>query len=164
MSYTNSKRSALICCTLVLSILAGCGGEINPNEALAKVNSTNAQRLANLYFTFHTNNEWRGPADDAEFKNYIRGLDTEKLSRIGVDSNQIDALFVSERDGEPFKIRYAVNGSAMGSTEPVVFESRGVDGKRQVAFLNMTQREVDDAEYQSLWTKGAQSTEPARER
>jgi hypothetical protein len=40
----------------------------------------------------------------------------------------------------------------MGSTEPVVFESIGVDGKRMVGKLSMEQVEVDDSEYESLWT------------
>ena len=39
----------------------------------------------------------------------------------------------------------------MGSSEPVIFEAVGVDGKREVGFLNMTQREVDAAEYDQLF-------------
>ncbi len=151
------------CCILLVAV-AGCGGGVDGDHALAEVNSTNIQRLANLYFTYQTRNEWRGPADEAEFKRFIRGYNPQKLARIGVDPNAVDALFVSERDGQPLKIRYAVMGSAMGSAEPVVFESQGVDGGREVGFLNMTQREVADAEYESLWAKGAPAAAPARER
>lgn len=149
------------CCAL-LAVFVGCGGGVDNDEALARVNSTNAQRLANLYFTYHTKNEWRGPVDEATFKSFIRSYNPQKLARIGVDPNSIDALFISERDSQPFKIRYSVKGSAMGSSEPVIFESLGVDGSRQVAFLNMTQREVDEAEYESLWTGKAQPTNAPR--
>jgi hypothetical protein len=147
---------------VLLASLVGCGDADNATK-LAEVNSTNIQRLANLYFTFQLANEFRGPADEAAFKAFIRSIDSEKLARVGVDPNAVDALFVSERDGQPFKIRYGVTGSAMGSSEPVIFESRGVDGKRQVGFLNMTQREVEQAEYESLWAGKAQPASAPRE-
>lgn len=155
-------RTRLSSCCVLLAALAGCGGSGNNDEAIARVNSANIQRLANLYFTYQTKNEWRGPADEAEFKGFIRSYNPQKLTRIGVDPQEIDALFTSERDGQPFKIRYSVKGSAMGSSEPVVFESVGVDGKRQIGLLNMTQTEVDAAEYESLWASGTPSTNPPR--
>jgi hypothetical protein len=149
---------------LVACCASGCGGDDGGAGALAEANSTNIQRLANLYFTFQTNHDFRGPKDEAEFKAFLQSFNPEKLKRIGIDPGAIDALFVSERDSHPFKIRYGVQGSAMGSGEPVVFESTGADGKRQVGFLNMTQREVDAAEYDELWAGKGQPAEPQRER
>jgi hypothetical protein len=151
-----------LCCVLLASPV-GCGGADN-DTTLAEVNSTNIQRLANLYFTFQLANDFQGPADEAAFKGFIRGVDSQKLARVGVDPNAIDALFTSERDGEPFKIRYGVKGSAMGSSEPVIFEAVGVDGKRQVGFLNMTQREVDAAEFDLLFAGKGPPTSAPRER
>ncbi|MEN0110145.1 MAG: hypothetical protein AAF805_05440, partial [Planctomycetota bacterium] len=80
-----------------------------------------------------------------------------KLERIGVDAASIDGLFVSERDGQPFNIRFGVRGSAMGSKEPVVFEAEGEDGRRMVGFLNMTSKEVESPEYDRLWDQGARA-------
>lgn len=157
-------RTTLVTCSLALATLAGCGGSVDPNAALAEVNATNSQRLANLYFTFQTKNEFRGPADEAAFKTFIRGFNPQKLARIGVDPQAVDALFTSERDGQPFKIRYGVKGSAMGSSEPVIFEATGVDGRREVGFLNMTQREVEQSEYDLLWAGKGAPAAPARER
>ena len=51
----------------------------------------------------------------------------------------------------------------MGSSEPVIFEAVGVDAKRMVGFLNMEQREVDEAEYRSLWSGTTQPALPARD-
>jgi len=161
---THSMRANLSACCVLLVALTGCSGSVGNDEAIALANSTNIQRLSNLYFTYQTKNEWRGPVGEPEFKEFIRSYNPQKLARIGVDPQAADALFTSERDGEPFKIRYSVQGSAMGSSEPVVFESVGVDGKRQVGFLNMTQAEVDGAEYESLWAHGNQSANPPRER
>jgi hypothetical protein len=139
-------------CLLVGACLAlGCGGGDDPNAAIAKVNSTNLQRLSNLYSSFQMDHDWRGPADEEEFKAFLKGYNPRKLTRIGIDPASIDALFVSQRDGQLFKVRYGVRGSAMGSSEPVVFESEGVDGARQVGFLDMVQRDVAEPEYTQLW-------------
>lgn len=143
-------------------MLLGCTGRTDPDSAIASVNETNLQRLANLYFTFQSKHDWRGPANEDEFKSFLRGYNPEKLTRIGIDPNAIDKLFISERDGEPFRIRYRVVGSAMGSSEPVIFESKGDGRNRLVGFLDMRQREVDETEYDALWSATA-SPAPQRE-
>jgi hypothetical protein len=135
-------------------VFAGCGGSVDPDSAVAAANSSNIQRLTNLYMTFQSENGRIGPADDASLKDFIRSLPPTTLTRIGLEPGNVDSTFVSERDGQPFKLRYKVVGSMMGSDEPVVFESVGVGGKRMVGFLNMTQRDVDAAEYDSLFAKG----------
>jgi hypothetical protein len=146
----------------LLAVAAGCGGDDGGKSALAQFNSNSMQRLANLYFTFQLENDFRGPKDEAEFKKFIAGIPAAKLTLVGVDPNALDVLFVSPRDEQPYKIRYGVKGSAMGSSEPVIFEATGVDGKREVGLLNMTQREVDDAEYEALWAGKGQVEQPVR--
>lgn len=157
-----STRSVLLYGCLLSSTLVGCSSRTNPDAAIASVNTTNLQRLANLYFTYQSQHDWHGPADESDFKSFLRGYPEHMLTRIGIDPSNIDKLFISERDGQPFKIRYGVPGSSMGSSAPVVFEATG-DGKgRLVGFLDMQQREVDDSEYKSLWT-ATQSSAPRRE-
>jgi hypothetical protein len=159
----NSTRFAVLCGCLLGGMLVGCTSRTDPDSAIASVNVTNIQRLANLYFTYQSQHDWHGPADEAEFKSFLRGYNPHKLTRIGIDPNALDKLFISERDGQPFKIRYGVLGSAMGSSAPVIFESTG-DGKgRLVGFLDMQQREVDESEYKSLWSATA-SQAPHREK
>jgi hypothetical protein len=145
---------AMVGCLLLLSAL-GCNGSINPDEAIAKVNESNIQRLANLYFTYQMKNRWRGPEDEEAFKNFLRSYNPKKLTRIGIDPNAIDEVFVNERDGEPFRIRYGVAGSAMGCSEPVIFEATGVDGMYLVGQLDMQQREMDESEANQLFEKDA---------
>lgn len=149
---------------LLLILLSGCRGEIDANSAVAEVNDTNLQRLGSLYFAYQAKHHWQGPEDEEQFKEFLHNYNPDKLSRMGVDPNAIDELFISERDGEPFKIRYSVAGSAMGSSEPVIFESVGVNGKRMVGFLNMERQEVDQQQYEELWQGKAASLEsPGRE-
>ena len=142
--------------------IAGCGGGNSPESALAAVNESNIQRLANLYFTFQMKNNWKGPKNEEEFKEFLRGYNPKKLERIGIDPNAIDDIFISGRDDQPFRIRYGVPGSAMGSTEPVIFESSGVDGKFLVGFLDMRQEEFDSAESDELFNQKAGSVKKAR--
>ncbi len=152
----------LVVCWVIVGSLLGCGGNADPQNSLVKANETNLQRLANLYVAFQSEYNWVGPADEAKFKEFLSNFNPKKLTRIGIDPAGTDQLFISERDGKPFKIRYSVVGNMMGSGEPVIFEAEGVDGKRLVGFLNMSQREVDDAEYESLFANGASSQAPAR--
>ena len=163
MAKTSFLSIGVIGSCLLIGVLFGCAHDVNQDEAIAKVNETNIQRLANLYFTYQMNNEWQGPANEGEFKEFIRSYNPDKLARIGIDSSAIDELFISERDGQAFRIRYSVAGSAMGSSEPVIFESVGVGGKRLVGFLNMVQREVDEAEYNDLWAGTSSTSQPREE-
>lgn len=147
-------RASLFACLAVLVLTFGCG-ETDPGDLLAEANDSNIQRLANLYTTYQSRNNWRGPASEADFKAFLTGWNPKKLENIGVDPGAIDELFISSRDGEPFKVRYKVPGHIMGSNAPVVFEATGVDGMRMVGMLDMTSREVDEAEYERLWSGAA---------
>ncbi len=148
-------RFVILCGCLFEGLLTGCSSRTDPDSAIARVNGTNTQRLANLYFTFQSQHEWLGPADEAEFKSFLHKYNPHKLGRIGVDPNALDKLFISERDEQPFKIHYGILGSAMGSSAPVIFESAGDGKRRMVGFLDMQQREVDESEYDALWSATA---------
>lgn len=150
MGYLMSGRLLVAYFLLAALALSGCNSS-NPESTLASLNESNVQRLSNLYFGYQKKFEFNGPKDEQDFRLFVQGISPEKLQRIGIDPASIDSIFISERDGQPFNIRYRVKGSLAGSNEPVIFESQGVDGKRMVGFLNMTQREVDAAEYDQLW-------------
>jgi len=152
------RRVWLVACLLASGFSGGCG-ERDPSDLLAAANDSNVQRVANLYEAFQSRHNWRGPEDEEEFKSFLNGWNPKKLTNIGVDPNAIDDLFISERDGEPFDIRYGVPGHIMGSEAAVVFESTGIDGQRLVGFLNMTTQEVDGAEYDRLWSGAADPEE-----
>ncbi|MEO1497842.1 MAG: hypothetical protein AAFV43_11900 [Planctomycetota bacterium] len=153
----NRLPIALIRLVLLLAVSAlavGCSSQNDRFTALAQMNSSNIKRLANLYVSYQMKHNWIGPADEATFKAFIQGFRPEKLERLGIAPGAIDDLFVSERDGQPFSIRYSVPGSSRGSSAVVVLEAVGVDGKRIVAQLDAIQREVDEAEYNQLLNAG----------
>ena len=148
----------------VLIFALGCGSGNAAHSKLAELNSQNIQRLASLYYSFQKTHDWEGPEDETAFKTYIREYSPSKLERIGIDPANTDDLFINERDGEPFKVRYGVTGSMMGCSKPVVFESVGSRGQKMIAFLDMTQREVEQSEYDDLWNgKGDGGDSSARD-
>ena len=145
-----SGLNSVVLIVLVLAAMTGCGSGNNPDDAVANANQTNMQRLSNLYVMYQMKNQFKGPKDEAAFKAFLAKTNGESLDVMGIDPNAIDDLFVCERDGERFVIRYGVPTSTRGSKEPVVFQKTGSDGKRMVGFLNMVQREVENEEYDSL--------------
>ena len=161
MNIANQHFGALafVFTALVFVGLSGCGSGNTPENAIADSNKTNIQRLANLYSLFQIQNKLRGPTDEAEFKMFIRNVDAKALGPMGIDTSNLDELFTSEDDGEPFVIRYGVDSGPRGSKQPVIFEKTGSGGKRSVAFLNMVQRDVDDQEYEELLSNGLQKEE-----
>ena len=156
MKMNNLNQSCfLIASAFALFAMVGCG-EPSTDAVVGEANSSNIQRLSNLYIGFqyrNSENGYSGPADEAEFKEFVSKFNTSKLERMGIDTSDIDAVFISERDNEPFKIRYNIPGSSRGSSHPAVFEAVGVEGSRMVGFLDMVQKEVDASEYDQLWSK-----------
>ena len=136
---------------LFLALLAGCGPGVSPASSIRNSNKTNSQKLSNLYAFYQLKNKLQGPKDETAFKEFLNGSGSSVLDAIGVEAGEVDAMFVCERDGEPFRIRYGVPTGPRGSQEAVVFETTGKHGKRMVGFLNMVQREVEDGEYESMW-------------
>ena len=139
--------SFLLLGTLVA--LTGCSGA-DADSMIADANDTNVKRLATLYSIFHNKNKLKGPKNEEELREFVEAQDPNLLKRGGIDANKMDELFVSERDGEPFVIRYKVNTVVFGPPLPVVFEATGVDGMRQVGFCNGLMQEVDEDEYDRL--------------
>lgn len=136
----------------------GCSTD-KTKEQIASMNTSNVQRVANIYAGFQNAKGGAGPKDETEFKTFIREYDPYKLSAMGIDANDLDKVFTSERDGKPFTIRYKVGGGR-GAVAPVVFEKDGVNGTKQVGFTGGKVEEVDDARYKDLLA-GKAGTEPA---
>jgi hypothetical protein len=147
------------CCTalIVATVFAGCSSSDNTANRLAELDKTNIQKVANLYNAFIYQHGGFGPKVAAELKEFVikGGIAENNLRLMLIDPKNLDSIFISERDGQPFKIRPMVQGNPL-KVSAVVFEEKGVDGRRQVGFTDSTVQEVDDAKYKELW-KGASS-------
>ena len=145
-----TRWSPWIGCSLfvVLGVI-GCS-ESGPANAVAAANDSNVKRLSNLYQSLASRNGWRGPKDETEFKEFIRTFPAHRLELMGVDPSQVDALFVSDRDGQPFQVKYGID-SGLGAVIAVVFEQQGKDGMKLVGFTDGSVQSVDESRYQQLF-------------
>lgn len=149
----NLRRSATGCTGLAATlVLLGCSNEKEQiGREIAAMNTSNIQRISNIYAAYQNAKNGKGPKDEVELKGFIKEYDPFKVASMGFDANNLDKSFTSERDGAAFKIRYNVGGGR-GSADAVVFEATGKDGKKQVGYTGGKVEEVDDATYQALWS------------
>lgn len=129
----------------VVCFILGCGKTL-PG---VKFNQTNIRRLRTAYNIYARLNNLQGPKSEQEFKEFLKTDLTAKvrLERIGVDIASVDDIFISERDEQPFRVRYGLKGS---KDQGVIFEEEGIDGKRFVALWDPV--EVDAETYDQYWS------------
>ena len=131
-------------------VLIDCSGN-SADDRLSEINGNNLERVVNLYYSYQKAHNWVGTPNESAFRTYVEEFDPVKLKRIGIEPGQTSKVFFSERDGQPFRIRYGVMGSMMGSNKAVVFEAVGEGGKRWVGFLDNHEEAVDESEFDRLW-------------
>lgn len=138
--------------------LAGCGSkQPDVTSLVASVNNANGKRLANLYAVYQSRHDGSGPKDRQAFESFIRtALQPGELAGTGVDQGNLEALFVSERDKQPFFVRYGVSSpdpSSPGVNLAVIFEADGIDGMHEV-FLTGPRAERVPADAMDDWKAG----------
>jgi len=84
------------------------------------------------------------PSDEKEFKKAMQTVSV-KPQNFKVDS--FDELLISERDGQPLTVVY---GPAAASSNFIVSEQTGVNGKRMVGLRTGIVEEMDEAQYKVL--------------
>ena len=124
--------------------LAGCDGSVDAKARILEINSSNIKRMRSAYSIYTTGNQ-RPPKNEKSFRAYFENTPTAQgsLKRIGVEMENFDDLFISERDNQPFVVRWNVRSD---KDEALIFEADGVDGKRMVAFYKP--RELEKEEYE----------------
>jgi hypothetical protein len=137
----------LLLLALALAAAPGCGS----NE----LESTTAKRLrglARVYLDYAVPKNGKGPDSEAVLREHLRRLPDFVLQTNGVDPAGRESLFVSERDGAPFVVRYGASvGTISGnSTVVVAHEKAGKDGKRLVVFVSAKVELADEARFQQL--------------
>jgi hypothetical protein len=128
-----------------MSLTAGCG---NPDKVAQE--SSNLKPLVVMYGQFIGQHRGKPPADEAEFKAFLRKVDPERLKSFQVED--VDSMFISSRDNQPYVVRYGkLEGSAGPAGQPVVaYEQTGVGGKRFVASAIGAIEEVDEETFRKM--------------
>lgn len=138
----------IISVNLIAFALVGCTSAPAPTTA----ERLPLRHLAILYGKYRNAHQGAVPKDEAQFKKFIKSLDPSQLAAAGVSANELDGLFVSPRDGEPYDVRYNNPPPPDGDDGPaaVVMERTGKNGKRMVAYSIGKVDEVDETEYQRI--------------
>jgi hypothetical protein len=145
-----SLRSRPPCWLLwvTLGALSGCG----TSDELASPTAVRMRALANFYLDYAVPKNGKGPAGEQAFKKHIRGLPDFLLRQNGVEPDAVDAMFVSDRDGEPLVVNYGLTiGHISGkSGVAVAHEKTGKNGKLLVVLSNCKVELADEARLQEL--------------
>jgi hypothetical protein len=141
-------RTATWLTLLALLAAPGCGSELESPTA------TKLKALSNFYLDYAVARQGQGPATEQDLKKYIRAIPDHIFSTSGLERSEIDSLFNSERDGEPFVVVYGLKISGIsGKSGPVVaHEKTGKGGKRLVVLANTKLELADEARLQELLT------------
>lgn len=141
---------------MAAALAVGCSDQVA--RQVAAMNDTNLKKVSSLYRFYQYRNGWQGPKDAAALRAFVEQAPPKKLEMMQVDPAQFDSFLISERDGQPAKVRWGV---AIGPTDvqPLVFEATGVNGRRIVVFSNAQTEEVDAARYDTLWAEGGRPPE-----
>lgn len=139
-------RALLIGCIAFATV--GCSSPQGP----ASPERVPLRHLAILYGKYRNSHQGMPPKDEAQFKQYIKSLGASQLAAAGVSEAEIDTLFVSPRDGQPYEVRYSKAPPADDGSGPaaVVIEHTGKNGKRLVAYSIGKVEEIDEATYQKV--------------
>ena len=134
---------------------SGCSPtpEQQMKDAFRNAYRENGRRLVAMYARFMESpdqpvkgpDDFKGPADEKELRDFIRKMPAEALSDMGISGADSDELFKSERDGQPFRIRYGIKGG-LGKVYAVLCEARGINGKVKVFRSNGSSTEVSAAD------------------
>jgi len=137
----------LLIATVVSMIGCSTGDEIT--DKMRAGNQENIRRVRNCYTMFQEAHRWRGPKDKDELMEFLTtdNMAAVKLERIGISKEQLDSMWVSERDDQEFKIRWDLNGMR---DHAIAFEAEGLEGKRLVCFAKP--QELNESEYEDYWT------------
>jgi hypothetical protein len=146
---------------LILVVLGGAAAGCRPSpeemikDAFKQEFRENGRRVAVMYARFmgapkgpvRGPNDFKGPADEAELRSFMASMPANSLAELGITDPQAAGLFVSERDGKPFRIRYGLTGP-LSTTYVIVCEAEGVGGrvkafKTDGGFMELPASEAD---------------------
>lgn len=141
------KRLATFPIFLCLLVLSGCGANELDSPTAKKL-----KHLGMLYLEFAVGRYGEGPKNEKEFKKFMAAVSEQSIDAMGLKRSDLESLFTSERDSEPFEIVYDLKINKIGGDEApmVAYERTGKNGKKLVGFANGKVQLVTDDRLQQL--------------
>lgn len=150
----NARRLPWLLVLVAVLLVTGTGC---PRGSRSHPTQGHLQTLAVLYGRYREQHQGFVPRDADSLKMFIITMDPTDLATLNV--TDVDAVFVSPRDGQPYVVHYGDVWGAAGPTASsvIAYEQQGVSGKRWVAWARGTVEEVDEARFRKLapeWDQG----------
>jgi hypothetical protein len=122
-----TRLSALFGLLVSLLVVVGCSSE-KPAEDMIKLT-----RLVDFQHQFAESHDGREPGSADELREWVKEKNPQELAERQI--TDVDSLFTSSRDGEPFVIVPREKGAVTSDQNRIVaYEQKGIDGLRLVAF------------------------------
>ncbi|HEY3393227.1 MAG TPA: hypothetical protein VGK58_10990 [Lacipirellulaceae bacterium] len=131
---SSSLSVLLYCCAFA----TGCA-ESEQEEA-----QSNLRSLAAYYNQYRAQHRGQAPADEQNFKDFI--------AKSG--STNVESLFISNRDGKPYVVKYRGDKSWM-HRQLIAFEQEGRDGSKEVATVVGGYEKLSEEEFRKQMTPAA---------
>lgn len=148
---SNSWIAWGLAASLAVWTAGGCSPtpEQQMKDAFRSAYRENGRRLVAMYARFMESpgrpvqgpSDFKGPANESELREFMSKMPAESLAEIGISGPDSEELFKSERDGQPFRIRYGIKGG-LNKVYAVLCESRGINGKIKIYRSNGSSTEV----------------------
>ena len=138
------SRNLLLAPWMFIGLLfshVGCGS--NSSGVTQTDTKTQIEHLFNLCKSY-VDTKQKGPADEKALKEYAKTLSEKQLDELLIGKD-VESIFVSPRDKEPFQIVYGQSLSGGGEPVAVIYEKTGQNG-RKYASLSMGYSEEYDEE------------------
>jgi hypothetical protein len=123
----------------------GCGKSTVPVDD----DGENLRQLAVAYSQYAGMNRGVGPGDEQALKEFIAGQSGGEFD--------VNAMFASTRDGQPYVVLYGRQARLPRSDVPpdlIAYEHTGVDGQRYVAFGGGAMETLDEESLAKLLPEG----------
>ena len=144
------KMRLMITLFALTPLLYGCGkGHVA--SVVGEANKTKIQRVKNAYLLYQ-GRMLKAAENKEELVDFIKtNSKIEKnLKLMQIDRNTFEENFVSDRDGAEYFLRYGTFVRDRAPEEPLVFETVGVEGKKQVVWSGGKVEEYEGKEYDKL--------------
>jgi hypothetical protein len=122
-----------------LCLADGCSPAVAPPEPDAKVN---LKKVLALYKAYVDRNR-RGPASREELVAFGQKLTPQDRDVLMIGED-LEGIFVSPRDNQPYAITYKLNLAPGGPTKAIAWEATGKNGRRFVALSMGYVEEYDE--------------------
>lgn len=136
-----SKSCLLLLVSCIVFWQVGCGGS-HTSGVTQTDTKTQIEHLFNLYKAY-VNTKHAGPPNEQALKDFAKELSDKQLDELLIGKD-VESLFVSVRDKEPFEIVYGQTLNPAGESVAVIYEKTGQNGLKYAALSIGYAEEYDE--------------------